>query len=434
MNPVYPVIIVPGITASYLRDHYSLPPDIVWSVLTKKYENIALHPDNYLYEAMEPARIQPDQVFEIAYEEMINELRHNLRETDDRPVPVYPFGYDWRQPLNLVESQLEAYIDEVIDRTKLMKHYHQPWFLDHPQVNLVGHSMGGLVISGYLAKNGGQNKVNKVVTIASPFKGSFEAIIKIATGTANLGTSPPSSREREAARITPSLYHLLPTCEGIKVPDSFNNDVFDPSIWQQSIFDTLQEYIRLHGVSDQDTAKQAKELFAGLLQTAKAHRQRINKLVLTDTGLTPNDWLCIAGVDSTTRVGIKVESNSSGVFFNFESEDRANNWNNKDVSVEQQMLTGDGTVPLKAALPDFLETENIVCLSPDDFGYWELQDKLTVKLAGFHGLISNMNVIHRLIVRHFTGRPDAYKNTWGSSVPRIGKDLWKPPFALFWKG
>jgi hypothetical protein len=432
MTPVYPVIIVPGITASYLRDHYVLPPDIVWSVLTKKYENIALHPDNYQYEAMQPSRVQPDQIFEIAYEEMINELRYNLRETDDQPVPVYPFGYDWRQPLETVESQLEKFINEVIERTKLMKHYHQRWFLDRPKVNLVGHSMGGLIIAGYMEKNGGLNNVSKVVTIATPFKGSFEAIIKIATGTANLGTSPPSSREREAARITPSLYHLLPTCEGIKVPAGIGNDVYDPDIWQQSILETLQEYIRLHGVSDQDTAMQAKGLFASLLQKAKTHRQRIGKLDLNNTGLTSKDWLCIAGVDSTTRVGVEVELATTGVYFNFSSEDRKNNWN-EDVPDGQKMLTGDGTVPLKAALPDFLDVKNIVCLSPDDFGYWELQDKATVKLAGFHGLISNMNVIHRLIVRHFTGRPDAYKNTWGRSVPGVGEQEWEPPFELFWK-
>ncbi|MDP1622715.1 MAG: hypothetical protein Q8M08_10305 [Bacteroidales bacterium] len=271
-----------------------------------------------------------------------------------------------------------------------------------------------------------------MVSIASPFKGSFEAIIKIATGTANLGTSAPSSREREAARIIPSLYHLLPTCEGITAPASISKDVFDPAMWQQSILDTLQEYIRLHGVSEKNPAKQAKELFDSLLQTAKSHRQRINGLDLKNTGLTHSDWLCIAGVDSTTRVGVEVNKDKTGVCFNFNNADRANNWG-KAVPVKQKMLTGDGTVPLKAAIPDFLEMKNIVCLTPDDFGYWELQDKALVKVAGFHGLITNMNVIHRLIVRHFTGRPDAYKNTWGRSLPGITERQWEPPFELYWK-
>jgi hypothetical protein len=92
-----PVVVVPGITANYLRDEYVLPPEIVWSVMTKEYERASLHPDNLRYEAIEPARVRPDQLFEVAYKELIEELKHNLREREDRPVPVYPFAYDWRQ-------------------------------------------------------------------------------------------------------------------------------------------------------------------------------------------------------------------------------------------------------------------------------------------------------------------------------------------------
>jgi hypothetical protein len=48
-----PVIVVPGITATQLRDEYILPPDIVWSaVMNKEYERIALHPDNIRFGTM----------------------------------------------------------------------------------------------------------------------------------------------------------------------------------------------------------------------------------------------------------------------------------------------------------------------------------------------------------------------------------------------
>ncbi len=80
MDPAIPnpVIVVPGITATCLRDEYPLPPEIVWSMLTKDYERVSLHPDNIRYEAREPARLQPDQVYEIAYKELVQELRYNL--------------------------------------------------------------------------------------------------------------------------------------------------------------------------------------------------------------------------------------------------------------------------------------------------------------------------------------------------------------------
>ena len=65
--------------------------------------------------------------------------------------------------------------------------------------------MGGLIVAGYVQKCG-ETKVDKIATIASPFRGSLEAISKVTTGVGALGTSPSSSREREAARVTPALY------------------------------------------------------------------------------------------------------------------------------------------------------------------------------------------------------------------------------------
>ena len=39
--------------------------------------------------------------------ELVDELRHDLTDAADEPVPVYPFAYDWRQPLDAVEEQLD---------------------------------------------------------------------------------------------------------------------------------------------------------------------------------------------------------------------------------------------------------------------------------------------------------------------------------------
>ena len=121
----YPVIVVPGITATYLKDDYDLPPEYVWTVMTKKYERLALHPNDLRYEAQEPARLKSDQLYEIAYRELIEELRYNLRSREDEPVPVYPFGYDWRMRLEDIQTGLDSFIQEVIDRTKLLRHYYK---------------------------------------------------------------------------------------------------------------------------------------------------------------------------------------------------------------------------------------------------------------------------------------------------------------------
>ena len=98
-----------------------------------------------------------DPVFTLVYGEIIAEMRHNLTPHANLPVPIYPFAYDWRQPLQLVEADLTTFVDEVTDRTKLLRHYSKAGYgsKDFPaKVNLVGHSMGGLIIAGYLQTAG----------------------------------------------------------------------------------------------------------------------------------------------------------------------------------------------------------------------------------------------------------------------------------------
>ena len=264
-----------------------------------EYARVALHPDNPRYEAMEPARVRADNVFDIAYKEIIQELRYNLRLKEDRPVPVFPFAYDWRQPLDLIEAQFAEFVDEVIARTKLLRHYAEAGYADDPKVNLVGHSMGGLIIAGYLERKGKSARVAKVATLATPYRGSFEAVIKVATGTAKSGTDEPNSREREAARLTPSLYHLLPEIKGgLEIDDpKIPKSLFDTGLWQRGMIDSITEFVRLHAVSKTDRQQQAQDLFNSLLQDAQTHRKRVESFQLSKAGLRPEDWLCVAGVD-----------------------------------------------------------------------------------------------------------------------------------------
>ncbi|HVU36905.1 MAG TPA: hypothetical protein VHC95_01085 [Opitutales bacterium] len=425
-----PVIVVPGITATYLRDDYVLPPEVVWSVMTKTYERVSLHPNNLRYEAVEPARVRADQIFEVAYRELIEELRHNLQETEDEPVPVYPFSYDWRMPLDVIEEQLAEFIQEVIQRTLLMRHYYNDaQFQTTPRVNLVAHSMGGLIITGYLERAGRNAPVGKVATLATPFGGSFEAIVQISTGTASLGTSPPSSRAREASRVTPALYHLLPSCAGLTLDDAPVGDMFDPQLWQPSVVQTLREYIRLHGVNVNDVQQEAQDLFASMLATAQAHRRRITNFRLDGTALKASDWLCVVGANSETRIRLQMKQTPTGPEFEFKSSDRDNLWDGSDNDADR-WETGDGTVPFAGAIPAFLSLENLVVVTPSDYGYWEVQDRLLSSVSGFHGILPNMDMLHRLLVRHFTSQADTHGNTWGRPAPGVTRDGWKPPLPL----
>lgn len=421
-----PVIVIPGVTASYLQDQYPISPENIWTVLSKDYERSSLHPDDRRYEALEPARVVAGQMFEICYKELVEELRYNLRPAEDLPVPVYPFPYDWRQPLSATEASLRAFVDEVIHRTALLRHYRGSHWHSNPKVNLVGHSMGGLIIAGYLQKYGARSAVGKVASVGTPFDGSYEAVIKIATGTANLGTAAPSSREREAARLTPSLYHLLPgNIDGLELPPELaEKSLFDIELWQPSILQTIAEYIRLRGLNPENREQQARASLEEMLSEGGRHRQRVRRLKLTTAGLTNRDWLCIAGVNAMTRVRLAIELDPGGLpSFRFSSDDRKNEWENAS------FLTGDGTVPLRGAVPTFLDPANVVCVRPQDFGYWEIGDKAGMMVGGFHGFLPTMDLVHRLIVRHFKEeQSDVRQNTWGCPLPGIAN--WAPPIQL----
>jgi len=421
-----PVIFLPGIMGSALRDQYPVAPEAVWSpfkLLLKAYDRITLHPSDRRYELSEPARVAADHVFEIVYAEFIEELRHNLSPQADLPVPVFPFAYDWRQALEAIESALADFVDEVIDRTKLLKHYHQAGFGGRKfpaQVNLVGHSMGGLIIAGYLQKHG-LKKVNGVATIGSPFRGSLEAVAKTATGVAALGTSPGGSREREAARVTPALYHLLPSFAGaVQADDGLSDDLFRPEAWQPGILRSLASFIRMYGLDTAEGDAQALRLLKEMLDAAWRHRSRLEKLTLED----PKKWLCIVGVNSRTRVRMHIKQDPDGQpWFDLSDRDVLNQWPPDQPA--PHTLTGDNTLPYLGARASFIPIEQIVCVTPGDFSFWEFKDRLLAE-TGFHSTLPNMNLVQRLVVSHFKGQQ--YGEVWGRPPPDLpAGQPWDPP-------
>lgn len=433
-----PVIVIPGITASELRDEYQVQPENVWSaVVNHDYERITLHPDDVRYERSEPARIRADAVFNLPYGDLIAELRHNLTQRADKPVPVYPFPYDWRLPLSQTVEQLHAFVEEVIDRTKLMRHYDKDGYSENPHVDLVGHSMGGLVIGGYLVAHGRSKRIGKIATLGTPFGGSYEAPIKVLTGTASLGTAESSSREREASRITPALYHLIPRFQvqlktGVQhaVVDQTGAaiDMFQSSNWQKGVIESLAEFIRMYAVepprSQKDRLVKAKVLLQQMLDDADAYRTAVDALSLSSSsnGLQKSSWLCIAGVNAETRIRLELK----GDRFILSSKDRDNLWENSD-ELSDRILTGDGTVPLAGAVPEFLTSKNVVCVRPDDLGYWEIGDRAILGAVGFHGLLPKVNLVQRLVIAHLRGKSGRNdKDIWGQPMPGVSSGSWSP--------
>lgn len=396
-----PVIVVPGIQGTGLEDFYPLPPEEVWSaILHKHYERISLHPDDLRYEAIEPARIQPRSLFPIIYQDLIEALRHDLSPRKDRPTPVFGFSYDWRQDCRISAEQLRSFVDEVLARTALLPHYHadgKP--LPGLRVDLVGHSMGGLIIADYLHRYGKEGKVRKVASIATPFQGAVDATQKLATGMGSLTGEIPRDREREAARTIPAIYQLLPTYEGAVTADpGLSKDLFKVKTWQPSVLATLRAYIRLY-----EGRITAEKLLAQYLDAAEDHRGSVNKLSLS--GVLPDGnrgWLAIAGLDAPTQVNFKIIDWKKGLYKGplFDFSERVNKWPDDHNSTE----TGDGTVPFLGACPNFLKRNQLVCISPEEFELLEFRDRLLAKTAGFHAALPTVNLVQRIVLRFLRPR------------------------------
>jgi pimeloyl-ACP methyl ester carboxylesterase len=421
MQPQNPVIVIPGITGSSLVDHYPLKADEIWTmVFNKEYERIALHPDDLRYEAEEPARVRAGHLFPI-YDDLIRALRHELTPRADKPTPVFAFPYDWRMDVRATADKLAAFIDEVIARTKLLRHYAGTEDL---KVDLVGHSMGGLVICEYLSRPGKRSGVGKVVTIGTPFGGTVEAIVKIATGMSLLTGPEPKEREREAARVTPSLYQLFPSYAGATTDtEGIDVDIFDCDNMQSSVVESLTEYVRLYSVSKRNERKdRAIEILEDMLGRARRHRRNVENLKLSSTGIKQTDWLAVVGVGEKTRIQLTVQDSRRGPWFVIDENQFVNELGANNVKSRR---TGDGTVPLPGALPPFLGVNQVVCLTDEDLGMLELRDKLLVDVGGFHGLLPSVNLVQRLVTRHLN---PAYRGrVWGRRVP--GSRSWKPPIT-----
>jgi hypothetical protein len=103
--------------------------------------------------------------------------------------------------------------------------------------------------------------------------------------------------------------------------------------------------------------------------------------------------------------------------------------------------TGDNTVPFPGAIPPFWDEsearKKLVCLTKDDFALiGEILERGlgSKRMAGFHGILPAMDLVHRLICRHFTGGSDKYGNTWGRPAPGVPDAEWNPPFEMIKKG
>jgi hypothetical protein len=197
--------------------------------------------------------------------------------------------------------------------------------------------------------------------------------------------------------------------------DSFKSDIYLPGSWQPGILDTLATFVQRHGLDPANAGRQARALLTAMLDTAWKHRTALEKLRLPDS----KAWLCVVGVNCETRLDIRIARGSDGSP-SFEMGDMLNRWK----ASAPNPATGDTTVPYAGARCAFVPEEEIVCVTPADFGFFEFGDKL-INQIGFHTAIPGMDAVQRLVISHLRGAPQG--RPFGLPAPGVSKRSWNPP-------
>ncbi len=180
--------------------------------------------------------------------------------------PMYIFHYDWRQDNVHNAQQLATFIDSVL--TKHPK---------HSNVDVVAHSMGGLILRYYqrfgdfdvlpnlisadrsipaIKTNSQAHKIRHAIFLGTPQLGSVKPAQRLKAGfDFNLRNIPV-----EVQITMPSIYQLLPHPESNWLStidgDAVNFDLYDPKLWQQQKWSIYDPEVQAKIIKEAETTEQ----------------------------------------------------------------------------------------------------------------------------------------------------------------------------------
>lgn len=195
--PPTPLILIPGVAGSTLRD--TADQTMVWPDGVLNF----LHPsilDRLVLDGANPPVLEAvdaidhfagDQFYGPLVEALgqVGYVKHDIQSQPARRIPdnypgglcttpangearptLFVFAYDWRKSNSESAYKLKQYI-ECVQK-----------FHPGTKVDILTHSMGGLVARRYLLEYNQENKVRKLVTTVAPFLGAPKAIEVLQTG------------------------------------------------------------------------------------------------------------------------------------------------------------------------------------------------------------------------------------------------------------
>ena len=179
-----------------------------------------------------------------AYTDLVFDLKKKYKDLYD---DVVYFPYEWRSSNNDAVAKLDEYIN----------------LQGYSKVTLVAHSMGGIIASKYI-ENGNKDKVDKLITIGTPYLGAPKALYVFETGHFLDGIidDPLTFKQfKEATHTIPSIYELLPNQYYFQNYSYVTRDGNDLS------FDDVNNYISSRSWCNKKYLDNSAELYSSILST-----------------------------------------------------------------------------------------------------------------------------------------------------------------------
>ncbi len=142
----------------------------------------------------------------ISNTDMFTGLINNLTEDGYiADINLFVFPYDWRLDLGNAQVLLDQKIEQIKNQTGFSK------------VDIIAHSMGGLVAQDYIAHSGTAS-VDDLIFVGVPHLGAPKAAMALLTGDIDAPRKTiNASRVKEIAQNSPAIYQLLPNSKYFEV-------------------------------------------------------------------------------------------------------------------------------------------------------------------------------------------------------------------------
>lgn len=298
-----PVIIIPGILGTEL---YDAGGTLAWADL-----NRLLGPsDNFLTDALllnsagqTLSNVQVGEVIKrlslVKTVDIFSGLISRLQASGYSTTTLFTFPYDWRLNLDSPLQSLHQRIFDIVSQTGAKK------------VDIVAHSMGGLLLKNYLNQYGATEYVNTIIFVGTPHLGAPKAGKVLLEGDRFGIPILNPLRMREISLGSPSAYQLLPQSKYFSVAKSYLYLLNSPT---GLTFTETEAFLLSRGAS-QNIFGQARSFFSKNLQDI-------------NIGASIKAYN-IAGCHIGTQAGYEFDANNT--------------------IVRLGMTSGDGTVPLLSA-------------------------------------------------------------------------------------